>query len=143
MRTLLSITLLLAVIFVAGCSQSGDFGAFVVAQVTKYGGHTKTTAPIPKLDARWKLKEDANGFQAFVTGVPFAIIAADMEQVFGTPKTSHDVGDTLTVTPLPYRLWSAVDIGVAIQLIGHEDSTEVICIRGVKDMDELLKHIKP
>jgi hypothetical protein len=66
MRTLLSTTLLLAAIFVAGCSRSGDFGAFVVTQVTKYGGHTKTTATIQKLDARWTVKSDSNGFTMLV-----------------------------------------------------------------------------
>jgi hypothetical protein len=62
-----------------------------------------------------------------------------MEQVFGTPKISHDgATDTLTVTPLPYRLWSADDIGIAIQIIGHIDnSTELIYVRGVKSTDEL------
>ena len=142
MRASLYITLLLAMFFVAGCSQSGDFGAFVVSQVTKFGGRTKS-ATIPKLDAQWTVKQDANGFQASITGASFASIAAEMEQIFGTPKISHDVGDTLTVTPLPYRLWGAVDIGVAIQLIGHKDSTEIICVRGVKSMDELLFGHKP
>jgi len=142
MRTSLYITLLLAMFFVAGCSQSGDFGAFVVAQVAKYGGHTKTSATIPKLDAQWTVKQDANGFQVFITGASFTSIAAEMEQIFGTPKISHDgATGTLTVTPLPYRLWSADDIGIAIQLIGHIDgSTELIYVRGVKSADELWRH---
>jgi hypothetical protein len=122
---------------VAGCSQAGDFGAFVVSQVTKFGGHTKGT-PIPKLDAQWTVKQDANGFQAFVTGASFADIATKMEQIFGTPKMSDDGSGTASHKPC--RLWGATDIGVAIQLIGHGDSTEIICIRELKSMDELLNH---
>ncbi len=141
MRTSLSIALLLTIIVAGGCSQTGDFGAFVVTQVTKFGGHTKTRTPIPKLEARWTVKQDANGFQAFVTDASFASIAAELEQICGTPKMSDDGSGTATHEP--DRLWAAVDIGVAIQLIGHKDSTEIICIRGMKDVDELLKHIKP
>lgn len=131
MRASLSIALLLTIIVAVGCSHSGDFGAFVVAEVAKYGGHTKASATVPNLAARWELKEDANGFQAFVTDVSFATIAAEMEQIFGTPNTSHDVTDVLTVVPLPYRLWSAANIGAAVQLIGHKDSTEIICLKGI------------
>ena len=133
MRAALFTSLLLAMIVAVGCSHSGDFGAFVVAEVTKYGGHAKASGTIPKLDAQWTVKQDANGFQAFVTGALFASIAADMEQVFGTPKMSDDGSGTATHEP--FRLWGAVAIGVAIQLIGHKESAEIICIRDVKDTD--------
>jgi hypothetical protein len=138
MRTSLYIALLLALFFIAGCSQSGDFGAFVVAQVAKFGGHTKTSAAFPKLEARWTVKQDANGFQASVTGASFASIAAGLEQIYGTPRMADDGSGTATHEP--DRLWGAVDIGVAIHLIGHKDTTEIICIRGVKSMDELFGH---
>ena len=138
MRASLFTTLVLATIVAIGCSHSGDFGAFIVTAVTKYGGHTKTIGTIPKLDARWTVRQDANGFQAIVTDAPFASIAADMEQVFGTPKLSDDGSGTATHEP--DREWGAVDIGVAIQVIGHKDNTEIICIREVKDMGELLRH---
>ena len=129
MRAHLSITLLLAIILVAGCSQSGDFNAFFVAQVTKYGGHTKTSGTIPKLEARWTVKQDANGFQAFVIGASFDSIASEFEQVFGKPKMSDDGSGTATHEPV--RLWAAVDVGVAIHVIRHKDSTEIICIRSI------------
>lgn len=137
MRTPLSIALLLTVIVAIGCSQSGDFGAFIVTEVAKYGGHTKTTAEIPKLDARWTVKRDDNGFEASITDAPFATIAADMELVFGKPRISENGSGTATHEP--HRVWNAGDVGVAIQLIGHKNSTEIICVRGVKDMDELFK----
>jgi len=125
MRALLSIALLLAVIFIASCSHSGDFGAFVVAQVTKYGGHTKTSATIPQLDARWTVKQDANGFTDHVSDAPFSAIDGFMRETFGAPKISTDTN----LDGEPQRVWGAVDIGVAIQLIGHKSDTEIICIR--------------
>ena len=141
MRASLFTALLIAIIFAVGCSHSGDFSAFVVAEVTKYGGHSKTTATIPKLEARWTVKRDDNGFQAFIIDAPFASVASDMEQLFGTPKMSDDGSGTTTHEP--YRVWSAGDVGVAIQLISHKDGTEIICIKGVKDMGDLLKHMNP
>ncbi len=125
-----SITVLSAMMLVAGCSRSGDFGPFVVAQVAKYGGHTRTNAVIPRLDAQWRVERDANGFQAVVTGAPFGAIAVEMEQAFGKPKLSDDGSGTLTHQPC--RLWGAVDTGVAIHLIGHKNSAEIICIRGIQ-----------
>jgi len=126
MRALLSITLLLAVILIAGCSHSGDFGAFVVAQVTKYGGHTRTTGTIPQLDARWTIKQDANGFTAYVSDAPFSVIDGFMRDTFGAPKISTDAN----LDGEPQRVWGAVDLGVAIQLIGHKNDSEIICVRG-------------
>jgi hypothetical protein len=126
-------------IFVTGCKQSGDFDAFVVTQVVKYGGHTKTSSAIPKLQARWTVKEDKNGFTASISGASFADIAREMEQIFGPPRMSDDGSGTKTHEP--YRLWGVDDIGVAIQLIGHPDSTEIVCIREIKSMDELIKHM--
>jgi len=100
---------------------------------------TNTTPP--KLNARWTIKRDDNGFQAFVTGTSFASIDAVMQQAFGTPKLSDDGAGTST--GLPHRVWSAVDIGVAIQLVGRPNGTDVICVRGVNDMMEVFRHLQP
>lgn len=123
--SLLILALLCAV--VAGCSRSGDFGAFVVTEVVKFGGHTKTNATLLKLDARWTTKRDKNGFQASVTGTPFNNVDTFMRQAFGTPKMagfSTNIGQ-------PYDTWAAVDIGVAIHLIGRTNGAEIICVRGM------------
>ena len=136
MRTTRLIVILFA-LSLAGCSRSGDFGTFVVTEATKYGGHTKTNAALPKLDARWTVKRDDNGFQASVTGISFASIDTFMQQAFGTPKISVD--GTGTATGQPHRVWGAVDIGVAIQLIGRPDGAEIVCARGMRDMGEMFK----
>ena len=129
MRLSLSIFLLLAIILAAGCSQSGDFGAFIVSEVSKYGGHPKTNVPTPKLDAHWTVKRDSDGFMLQITGASFERIAAELKQVFGTPKLADDGSGTTTHEP--HWLWAASDIGVAIQLIGHKNSTEIICLQGM------------
>jgi hypothetical protein len=126
MRTLLYTPVLLAMILVVGCSHSGDFGSFIVTQVTKYGGHTKTVGIIPKLHARWTVKQDANGFTAYVSQVSFSVVDGFMHEVYGAPNISTDRNKDGE----PQRVWEAVDIGVTIQLIGHENDTEIICLKG-------------
>ncbi len=138
MRTPLLFAILLT-FSLAGCLRSGDFGAFVVSEATKYGGRTKTNASLPKLDARWTVKRDDNGFQASVTAASFTSIDTFMHQAFGTPKVSVD--GTGTLTGQPARVWGAVDIGVAIQLNGRLDGAEIICVRGMRDMGEIFKKI--
>jgi hypothetical protein len=137
MRTALPVALLLVGVTI-GCSRSGDFGAFVVKEVTRYGGHTKTNPALPKLDVHWTIKRDDNGFQAFVTGASFASADAVMRQAFGTPKMSG----VSSAIGQPYGTWGAVDIGVAIQLIGRPRGLEIVCVRGVRDMGEMLKRME-
>ena len=127
-RAFLIATLFVCVV-VSGCSRSGDFSAFVVSEVKKHGGHTITNAPLPTLQTRWTIKSDANGFQASVKGAPFVSIDAVMQQAFGIPKMSV----ASNASGQPHRVWAAVDIGVAIQLIGQPDGVDIICVRGMKD----------
>jgi hypothetical protein len=136
MRTTLFITFLLAC-FLIGCSHSGDVSTFIVTEVTKCGGHTKTNTGFLKVEARWKLQRDKNGFQATLTGVSFADMDALMRQAFGVPSMAGV--STGTQTGLPYSNWAARDIGVAIMMIGHADRVEIICLRGVKNMGELFR----
>ena len=117
------VSLLIFAVFlcaVSGCSRSGDFGAFVVGEVAKHGGHAVTNAALPALHARWKIKSDTNGFQASVTGAPFASIDAVMQQAFGTPKIS----EAADMDGQPHRVWGATDIGAAIQLVGRPDGAD-------------------
>lgn len=128
MRALLYATVLLLITLIVGCSHSdsGDFGTFIVPQVTKYGGHTKIVGIIPNLDARWIVKQDANGFTAHISQVPFSSVDGFMHEVYGPPNISTEMNHDGE----PQRVWAAVDIGVAIQLIGHKNDTEIICTRG-------------
>jgi hypothetical protein len=114
---------------VVGCSRSGDFGGFLVREVTRFGGHTKTNVTSSNLEAHWTIKRDKNGFQAAITGTSFASIDTFMRQSFGAPKMSTD--GAATATGQPHRVWAAVDIGVAIQLVGRPGGADIICVRAM------------
>jgi len=126
MRASVLTGLLFAILAVAGCSRSGDFGTFLVTEVTRYGGHTITNATLPKLDARWTVKADSNGFTAKVSGVPVATVDNFMREAFGPAKISTDTN----LDGQPQRVWAAVDVGVAIQCIGRPSGVEIICLKG-------------
>jgi len=117
MRALRSTLVLLACTLVGGCAHSGNFSSFIVQEVTRYGGLTKTNAALATLDARWTIRRDKNGFQAFVTRVSFSNTDAVMRQAFGTPMMSGISSGT--EVGLPYNNWSARDIGVAVMVIGR------------------------
>ena len=138
MRAYFLIAALFACALVSGCSRSGDFSAFVVSEVAKHGGHTVTDAPLPVVPAQWTIQSDTNGFQASVTGAPFASIDAAMQQAFGTPKMSVPSN----ASGQPHRVWAALDIGVAIQLIGRPDGADIICVRGMRDMGEMFQRME-
>lgn len=140
MRATLCIALMLACLLI-GCSRSGDVGAFIVTEVIKRGGHTKPNVTLSKLDARWKVLRDKNGFQATVTEVPFSTIDRQMRQVFGTPSLSGT--STGTQPRLLYSHWAAADIGVALQLIERPDGADVICVRAMGTTQMLEEMAKP
>jgi len=133
MRALVFICLLFVSGAAGGCSRSGDLGGFLAQEVAKCGGHTRTNAALGKLDAKWKFKRDKNGFQASVSGTSFAAVDTFMQQAFGTPKVSTD----MNLNGQPQRVWTAVDVGVAINLIGRPDGADIICIRGMRDRGEM------
>ena len=124
MRPPILTALLFAILIAVGCSRSGNFGAFLVTEVIRYGGHTITNASLRKLDARWTVKEDSNGFMAQVSGVPSRTVHTFMMETFGWPDTP-DYFDGQT-----HRLWKAVDVGVTIQCIGRPGYVEIICLKG-------------
>src|ERR1041384_7293251 len=126
MRSSTFTTLLLAILLIGGCSHSGAFGAFLVTEVTRYGGHAVPNAALPKLDARWTVKSDSNGFTAQASDVPFTAVDSFMRDAFGPPKVSADTN----LNGQPHRVWAAVDIGVAIQCIGRPGGVEIICLKG-------------
>ena len=126
MRTLILIPVLFVVLMAAGCSRSGDFGAFLVTEVTRYGGHAQGNQSLPRLDASWAVKSDSNGFTATVTGTTFPKLDAFMNQAFGKPKVSVEQN----TDGQPQRVYGATDIGVAIQCVGHGNQIEIICLRG-------------
>ena len=123
---------LFLVALVCGCgsasrSQSGDFGAFIVQEVARYGGRTRGTNTVPQLQAQWTLKSDSAGFQAHLTGVQFSEVQSALQQAFGSP-----VFVTTNAQGQPHGLYKAVDIGVALQFFGEPAGVGVVCVRGVE-----------
>jgi len=96
-------------------------------------GTRRRTPHFGKLDAKWKFERDKNGFQASVSGTSFAAVDTFMQQAFGKPKVSID----MNLNGQPQRVWAALDVGVAIHLIGRPDGADIICIRGMRDMGEM------
>jgi len=140
MRTTLLAVLLVASVVIVGCSRSGDFGGFLVQQVTKCGGRTNANATLPKLDARWTVKRDKNGFRATVTGTTFAGVDTFMQQAFGRPRMSGDGAGS--ATGQPHREWAARDIGVVIQLMGRPDGADIICVRAMSGTGEMFREME-
>jgi len=125
-RTRLVISLLLACLVFVGCSQSGDFGNFFVGEVTKYGHPPTTPITVSRLDARWTIQSDNDGFRIIVRGQPFAAVDALIRQVIGAPKVSVDSN----VQGRPHQVYGSAEIGLAVQCIGRADDVEIICLKG-------------
>jgi hypothetical protein len=48
----------------------------------------------------------------------------------------------MTAIGQPCRVWAAIDIRVAIQLIGRTNGADIVCVRGMRDMDEMFREMK-
>lgn len=123
----------------SGCSRTEDFSAFLVKEVTGYGGRGVSNAPLPVLLAHWTVNRDANGFQASVKGVSFSSIASVMLQKYGPPK----IATAINLKGHPQQVWAAAAIGVAIQLIGRPYETDIICVRSDLDMRKVFRRMGP
>ncbi len=127
-----------ACLALASCSRSHDFGAFVVNEVGRCGGRALTNAPLPRVEAEWTIRRDRNGFQASISGATFTSIDGTMKQAFGAPKLSKESN----ASGYPHRVWAAADIGVAIHLIGRANGAEITCMRGMRNVDEMMREIE-
>ncbi len=116
-----AVLLIALAVLIGACSRRGDFGAFFVQEVSKYGGRVDTTAGVPKVQARWTLKENENGFEAYVTGATWSEVDAVVRAVRGKRARSS-----------PERVYGEADTGVGVTLhwIFIKGRTEVICTRG-------------
>ena len=107
MRASLLTALLLAITLANGCSRSGDFGAFFVKEVTRCGGRIDTNASLPKLEARWTVKANDNGFAAYVSGVPWPAVDAFIQQALGKGKAHSS----------PERVYGGANAGVGCRFL--------------------------
>ncbi len=104
---------------------SGDFGAFFVQQVSRYGGQARGSEPGPELRGTWYSESDSDGFGAQLYDMRFARVESFMESVYGPPL---DLSTNLD-TPA-HGLYAARQIGVAIQFFANTNGVGFICVRG-------------
>ena len=104
--------------------QSGDFGAFLIQQVARYGGHSVASDSPTALTGTWYFESDKNGFAAQLYDVPFARVQSFMQKVYGSPI---DVVSTNLQGQL-HGLYGVSQIGVAIQFFGRTNGVGFICV---------------
>jgi hypothetical protein len=142
-----SIPILCALIFFCGCrsqskldsgnfddflkraasskKQSGDFGAFFVQQVARYGGHPVNSRP--ELRGTWYFESDHEGFGAQLYGVPFEQVRSFMQQAYGSPLSISTNFERQS-----HGLYSVREIGAAIQFFGSTNGVGFICLERQK-----------
>jgi len=104
---------------------SGDFGTFLVQQVSHFGGHSLTTNTVPSLDGKWYVESDKEGFGVMLYNVPTTRVQSFLQQVYGPPL------DVVTnVEGQPFGWYGARQIGVALQFIGETNGVGFICVKG-------------
>ena len=106
--------------------QSGDFGAFFVQQVARYGGHTASFSPPSELSGAWYFESDHDGFAAQLYDTSFSQVRSFMEQVYGRPR---DINTNLYGS---WGLYGVREIGVAIQFFGRTNGVGFICLQKQK-----------
>ncbi len=101
--------------------QSGDFGAFFVQQVTRYGGQAVSSPP--KFEGKWYFESDHDGFAVQLYDTPFPLVRSFLEQAYGPPRNIHtNLYDSWT------GLYGIQEIGVAVQFFGRTNGVGFICL---------------
>ena len=98
--------------------QSGDFAAFFVQQVSRYGGHKPSSDRLPEMNGTWYFESDHDGFAVQLYDVSFTQVASFMQQVYGSPISAAQ----------PHGLYGAGQIGVAIQFNANTHGVGFICL---------------
>ena len=105
--------------------QSGDFGAFFVQQIARYGGQAISSPP--KLEGRWYFESDHDGFAVQLYDTRFSHVQAILAQAYGPPRSIHtNLFDSRT------GLYSVREIGVGIQFFGNTKGVGFVCLEKQK-----------
>lgn len=73
------------------------------------------------------MTSDMAGTQYHVSKVAFAEIDAWARAAFGAPKVSEEAN----LDGFPHRVWTANQVGVAIQLIGGRETHHMILLKPI------------
>ncbi|MBI1177098.1 hypothetical protein GC207_06620 [bacterium] len=120
-------------------SNSGDVVEWMVKETTEYGGRPNTNITPSRIDGRWHVKRDRNGFEAKVFNSEFSSVNTALRQIFGTPLQSR----TNSSEEGPrYSLWAAKDVGVAIIFTDRTNHLEISCVRGLHGLSEMMDEME-
>jgi hypothetical protein len=109
---------------------SGDVVPFVMDQALALGAHPVSTNSLPKIEAEWRFKRDADGVQLYLVGDCFPEVQSFLLAAFGPPAISARTNEDGHITG---GVYAAPTTGAAIQF-GREDAggrryTQIVIVR--------------
>ena len=111
--------------------QSGDLGAFILQQSSKFGARARQTNGLPQFTANWHYKEESNGFEIYLVGDHFAQLQSFLTAAFGPPAqppmTREVAGTTDIATHYdPAQLGSFLHYGSKMTRDGKQFTSMVV-----------------
>ena len=130
----------IALTFLLGCSsandmpgykkQSGDLGAFILHQASKFGARAQQASGLPPFTADWHYKEDADGFQIYIVGDRFTQLQSFLTAAFGPPAkppTTNELAGTKSIgTYYGPQLGAALNYGWEMTRDGKQFTSMVV-----------------
>ena len=110
--------------------QSGDLGVFIIQQSSKFGARAQQTNALPQFIADWRYKEDADGFQIYITGDHFTQLQSFLTAAFGPPAkppTTNELAGTKSIgTYYGAQLGAALNYGWEMTRDGKQFTSMVV-----------------
>lgn len=130
----------IALAFLLGCSsaddlpdyqkQSGDLGAFILQQSSRFGARAPQTNGLPSLPTNWRYKEDADGFQIYIIGDHFIELQSFLTAAYGPPAkppSTNEMGGAKSIgTYYGAQLGVALNYGWEMTRDGKQFTSMVV-----------------
>lgn len=104
----------------------GDFSGEFLEALSFYGARFVETNCLPKLDARWVMYRDKNGFQCVLYGVGYEEVEGWAMRAFGGRGQSFR--GELGKRGCLFRAW---EVGVALFIREETNRIQVNCLKGM------------
>lgn len=112
--------------------QSGDLGAFILQQSSRFGARAQQTNGLTQFMVDWRYKEDADGFQIYIVGNHFTQLQSFLTAAFGPPAkppTTNNWGGTMSIgTSYGTQLGAALHYGWETTRDGKQ-FTSIVMVR--------------
>jgi hypothetical protein len=107
--------------------QTGDFGAFFIQQIARYGGQVVGSTTPEELKGACYSESDHDGFAVQLYDIPFSQVQSLMQQAYGNPVD-------LYTNAIPNGLTGIYGIphGVAVQFFTNTNGVGFICMQSHK-----------